>query len=495
MPLMTIKSLPLPLALLLSGCIAMDDPGPEDNDPPLSDVDVLLGGAPDNDSLPSEGKADAVYPPLHAELVALQSPVKSQGSRGVCSIFSTVALMEHLYLKEGSFTNPDFSEQFLQWSVKFEVGAFPNTSGSNADYNLQAINRFGIVDEATYPYQSYQWGTANDPACTGADDQPTRCYTNGEPPDAVKNATRYKLPPGRYLNTNSIKAHISSKKTAVVIGATFFYQAWNHRKSELPTNSDYWRRGIVLYPNEKDKELSLAKRAGHSVPIVGWDDDLEVPVVDEHGAQVLDAEGQPVVEKGFYIFKNSWGTGGFGVDNPHGNGYGYLSQRYVREYGSAYVSAEPVIDHDEICDDDQDNDRDGDTDCDDADCADQPACQSPTAVYTFTSEQSAAIPDNDPVGVSTTIDIPGSATIGSLAVTVDISHSYSGDVRVVLHRGSQTVVLQDQTGGYADDIKKTFTVTDFTGTDMTGSWTLTVTDHAAYDTGNLNGWSMEIHAQ
>ena len=35
----------------------------------------------------------------------------------------------------------------------------------------------------------------------------------------------------------------------MVVGLTFFYQSWNHRKSELPTNSDYWDEGYVLYPN------------------------------------------------------------------------------------------------------------------------------------------------------------------------------------------------------------------------------------------------------
>ncbi len=92
----------------------------------------------------------------------LQSPVKSQGSRGVCSIFSTVALMEHLYLKEGTLADPDFSEQYLQWSAKFEVGSFPNTSGSNANSNLRAINRFGIVDEQAWPYESQPWKSGDD---------------------------------------------------------------------------------------------------------------------------------------------------------------------------------------------------------------------------------------------------------------------------------------------------------------------------------------------
>lgn len=32
-----------------------------------------------------------------------------------------------------------------------------------------------------------------------------------------------------------------------------------------------------------------------------------------------------------------------GVKNPHGDGYGYLSMRYVKEYGNAYVSELPKV--------------------------------------------------------------------------------------------------------------------------------------------------------
>ena len=104
---------------------------PNDTEAPLEDHDSLLGDAPSNNDLPEDGKFDAVYP-AQFDLADLQSPVKSQGSRGVCSIFGTVALMEHLYIKEGTFSEPDFSEQFLQWSAKVELGSFTHTGGSSA---------------------------------------------------------------------------------------------------------------------------------------------------------------------------------------------------------------------------------------------------------------------------------------------------------------------------------------------------------------------------
>ncbi len=173
----------------------------------------------------------------------------------MCSIFSTVALMEHLYIKEGTLADPDFSEQYLQWATKFEVGAFPHTSGSNAGSNLQAISQYGIVTEDVWPYDSYTWTSSNDPACDGGDAQPTACYTNGEPTAEMKAAQKYKLPAGRYINSSAdnIKGHMFSTKTGVIVGLTFFYQAWNHGASSLPVNSAYKRKGYVLYPNEEDK--------------------------------------------------------------------------------------------------------------------------------------------------------------------------------------------------------------------------------------------------
>lgn len=328
---------------LLGACGPMvfgEDEGPaQDNDAPLSDYQRLFAGAPKNDSLAVEGKADTIYPELHTDLLALQSPVKSQGSRGVCSIFSTVGLMEHLYIAAG-WDTPDFSEQYLQWSVKFEEGSFPSSSGSNAASNLDAINRYGIPDETAWPYEPYQWSESDDPECKG-DSMPTRCYTNGEPPDAAKQAKKYNLPAGRYVSTRSIKHHIQTQKTGVVVGVDFFYQAWNHRRSTLPTNQGNWSQGVVLHPNSDDVAESHKHRAGHSILLVGWDDNLEVSTRDKDGNEVQDADGNPVTEQGFYIFKNSWGTSSFPVNNPHGVGYGYISFAYIERHGSARISKLP----------------------------------------------------------------------------------------------------------------------------------------------------------
>ena len=182
---------------------------------PQPAADPLFDGAPANGSLPDENKADAIYP-AQFDLAADQSPVKSQGRRGVCSIFATAALMENLYIKAGR-RDADFSEQYMQWSVKEQVRDFRNTEGSNASSNLEAASDYGIVEESAWPYESSPWSAANDPGCTGGENLPVQCYTNGAPPASATAATKWKLPRGRYLNTNSIKAHLTEKKSGVVV--------------------------------------------------------------------------------------------------------------------------------------------------------------------------------------------------------------------------------------------------------------------------------------
>ncbi len=464
-----------------------------DNHMPLSDVDALFRDAPSNAKLDELGKADAVYPKQFTELLDTQSTVKSQASRGVCSIFATNALMEHLYIKAG-MPEPDFSEQYLQWSVKAQVGDFTYTEGSNARSNLEAITEFGIPEESAWPYEKTRWTSANDPACTGGENLPYRCYTNGEPPQSALDASKFFLPAGRWVNSNdrSIKAHMTSKKQAAIVGLTFYYQSWNHGGSTLPVSKELWRKGFVPYPNAKDKEESLKKRAGHAVLLVGWDDELEVQPIDAEGKPAVDENGEPIKEKGFFIFKNSWGTGNFGVENPHGDGYGFISMRYVKEEGTVYVSDLPKIETQaEICNDGQDNDRNGQTDCDDSACAAEAVCVA--APDSYENDTGAAIPDNDKTGIASEIQVPAGGTIEGLSVTVDITHSYRGDLRVTLvGPEGQTAVLHDRDGGSADDLKQTFTVTAFDGREAAGTWRLIVADEAKLDTGNLNSWKLSL---
>ncbi len=333
------------LAITLIGCAS----SPADDEvfaPGLSKYEHVFHGSPANGSLPDIGKADATYAVKSTELLQWQSPVKDQDRRGVCTIFTTTGLMEHLYIKAG-MANPSFSEQYLQWAVKVEAGVLPTSEGSNISDNVDAIHQFGIVDEATDPYNGKEWTAANDPDCQpdGSETQqlPSKCWTQGDPPAAAKTATKYFLPSGQFINTTDIKAHITSEHTAVGVGIDFFYQAWNHGLSKLPIDRSQLKLGVVRYPNQDDIDSSHTQRAGHGILIVGWDDNLEFQAVDKDDKPLVDSNGKPVMQKGFYIFKNSWGTDVWGTENPYGAGYGYIAEKYIEDFGTAYVTGVPDL--------------------------------------------------------------------------------------------------------------------------------------------------------
>ena len=484
---------PLPcslvLALGLGACAA--EAGEE---PPVVEDDLFGLDSPDSivepdPTLPSEAKFDQVLP-AQFDLVDTQSPVKSQGSRGVCSIFGSIALMEHLYISEGTITDPDFSEQFLQWSSKTELGAFPTSGGSNARSNIQALNRYGTVEEGDWPYDPSPWTSSDDADCTG-DSQPTRCYTHGEPPAAALMANRWTIPRGRWINNSaeSIKAHMFNSKTAVQAGGDFYYQAWGHGGSRIPRYSGYRSKGYVVAPNDADIASSNEHRAGHSFLLVGWDDELEVQAIDENGDLAVDEAGEPVMQKGFFLFKNSWGTG-WATQNPFGAGYGWIAYEYVERFLSAYASAVPEVMLTEACGDGIDNDRNGAVDCADAACSGDRTCVDPAGDYSST--EMVAIPDNDSNGVSTTIEVADGGTISGLSVDVDITHTYRGDLTVELSKGDVSVILVDREGAGEDDLVRSFDVAEFDGEDAAGIWTLTVRDSANADTGTLNGWALTI---
>lgn len=97
-------------------------------------------------------------------------------------------------------------------------------------------------------------------------------------------------------------------------------------------------------------------------------------------------------------------------------------------------------------------------------------------------------PANSPITVS---GISGDAN-DAVSVSVNITHTFSGDLRLQLIAPDSTVfMLRDQTGGSVDDIVETYTV-DATGCPASGVWTLRVEDYYLNDTGQINSWSITI---
>lgn len=110
-----------------------------------------------------------------------------------------------------------------------------------------------------------------------------------------------------------------------------------------------------------------------------------------------------------------------------------------------------------------------------------------------------AIPDNNASGIRDTIQFTEPAMIASIKVSVDITHTYLGDLRLALVAPNGTqVLLHDRNGGDADNLQRSYDATDtpglaaLAGQPVTGAWALTVQDLAAADVGTLNAWQIDV---
>ncbi|RKH06420.1 peptidase M4 [Corallococcus sp. CA053C] len=113
---------------------------------------------------------------------------------------------------------------------------------------------------------------------------------------------------------------------------------------------------------------------------------------------------------------------------------------------------------------------------------------------TATATPNAPIPD---LGSATSkITIADDVTVDQLKLSVDIKHTYSGDLDIKLTSPSgKTAIVQSRKGGGVDDVKGTFDLSAFAGEKAKGEWTITVDDKAKRDTGTLQSWGLNITAK
>jgi M6 family metalloprotease-like protein len=109
------------------------------------------------------------------------------------------------------------------------------------------------------------------------------------------------------------------------------------------------------------------------------------------------------------------------------------------------------------------------------------------------------IPDATPAGIASAIELAAAGTVTGLEVAVDITHSYIGDLRVVVASPTgKQAVLHNRTGVSGDDIRATYrsdtvpALAALAGEPVRGPWTLRVSDSAARDVGRLNSWRIAV---
>ena len=116
------------------------------------------------------------------------------------------------------------------------------------------------------------------------------------------------------------------------------------------------------------------------------------------------------------------------------------------------------------------------------------------SAQTYSNTTDYNIPDNNSTGITSTINVSGRSgnAPATTSVSVDIRHTYSGDLIVDLIAPDGSVyTLSNRAGGSADNIIKTWTV-NLSSEAINGAWKLRARDRASRDTGYINGWSITM---
>ncbi|WP_169732398.1 S8 family serine peptidase [Haloglycomyces albus] len=104
---------------------------------------------------------------------------------------------------------------------------------------------------------------------------------------------------------------------------------------------------------------------------------------------------------------------------------------------------------------------------------------------------STPIPDNSTVTSTIELDCDG-GTVSTGSVSVDISHTYRGDLEInLIAPNGDTTNLKMNGWDSGDDVVETYPVS-FNDIPGDGTWTLEIIDHYSWDTGTLNEWSLSF---
>ena len=107
-----------------------------------------------------------------------------------------------------------------------------------------------------------------------------------------------------------------------------------------------------------------------------------------------------------------------------------------------------------------------------------------------------AIADNDPTGITSTVNIPEAICMEQIEVVLSATHADRGDLRVVLTSPSGTESVLAETRDVDDGANYNnwvFTSTRHWDELSAGDWSLTVIDAAESNTGTFDAWQLNIY--
>lgn len=251
-------------------------------------------------------------PLTSADLKQHMSPVKNQGQRRTCGVFSTLALLEHLT------PNIDYSEQCASYFATPQDAILPTEF-------LSFIENNGIYAEKDCPYRD----PARDPL-----------WTRTKPNErlALETKARNTIP----NLENATKTYPAFSSEIVPVSSHSPAQAINYIKDKLSAGTPVgvttfvagkqWGTGLISkIPSEEDIKSSCGKSllssahkkcAAHAIVFTGYDD-----------------------EQRLFFFKNSWAkswglTDAYQIPRaPHRvpTGYGAMSYDYYARFRLNHV--------------------------------------------------------------------------------------------------------------------------------------------------------------
>ncbi len=211
--------------------------------------------------------------------------VKSQGSRGTCSIFALVGLIEFERANVLGEKEP-LSVEYLNWAANRVEGQ--DADGSFFHFAIDGLSKYGICSDDYMPYA-------------------TRFSTKAEPSEVAKDDAKSRhLGKQVWIKTWDPHNGVTSEQLQAI-------------KNELNANHPVaigfrWPKGEVENKYLEGGELAVVREDqvfdGHSVLIVGYQNDTKTP------------------GDGYLIFKNSYGEA-FGD-----KGYGRIPYAYALLYAN-----------------------------------------------------------------------------------------------------------------------------------------------------------------
>lgn len=123
----------------------------------------------------------------------------------------------------------------------------------------------------------------------------------------------------------------------------------------------------------------------------------------------------------------------------------------------------------------------------------------PSQVLNGRNNNSLAIPDDNPQGITSPIQVPQTGSVRDIQIGVNIEHSFLGDIEVsLIPPTGQTVLLQGRTLGSATQLQGTYTLQNtpalkqLLDSPAAGVWRLLVVDYAQLDTGTVKSWELTL---